>query len=149
MEIGDQLPAFSLRNQNNELITSQDWIGSPVVIYFYPSDYTRICTAQACSFRNRFNDFESLDVRIIGISHNSVASHRKFATEYQLPFDILSDEKDEVRQLFAVPKGVFGLLSGRVTYIFDAKGKLIKHYQADFKAKEHIVKALDVVKTLI
>lgn len=146
LEIGDDLPEFSLKNQHGELVHSQNWIGHPLVIYFYPDDFTRVCTAQACSFRNRFDDFKGHNVNVIGISHNNVASHKKFAEEYQLPFNILSDQKNVVRNAFGVPKGVFGLVSGRVTYVFDSKGKLAFRYQADLKAKEHVQKALEAVK---
>ena len=147
-EVGDRLPEFSLKNQDGELVHSQDWIGEPVVVYFYPGDFTPVCTAQACSFRNQFNDFEGHKVRVIGISHDDVASHKKFATQNQLPFDILSDTENAVRTLFGVPKGVFGLLSGRVTYVFDATGKLAFQYKADLRAKEHVKKALKAVALL-
>ncbi len=147
-DIGDSLPEFSLKNQDGKLVHSQDWIGDPVVVYFYPGDFTPVCTAQACSFRNQFNDFEDYKVRVIGISHDDVASHKKFSTENQLPFDILSDPKNEVRDLFGVPKGVFGLISGRVTYVFDAKGKLALQYKADLRAKEHVKKALKAIRLL-
>ena len=144
-EIGDKLPNFSLENQDGVLVHSQDWIGEPVVVYFYPGDFTPVCTAQACSFRDQFDDFKDYKVRVIGISHDDVASHQKFAKQNQLPFDILSDPENTVRNLFGVPKGVFGLLSGRVTYVFDAKGKLVFQYKADLRAKEHIKKALEAV----
>jgi peroxiredoxin Q/BCP len=74
-----------------------------------------------------------------------VASHQKFAKQNELPFDILSDTKNEVQDLFEVPKGMFGLLSGRVTYVFDAKGKLAFQYKADLRAKEHVKKALKAI----
>jgi peroxiredoxin Q/BCP len=145
-KIGDSLPEFSLENQDGKLIHSQDWIGDPVVVYFYPGDFTPVCTAQACSFRNQFNDFEDYKVRVIGISHDDVASHKKFATENQLPFDILSDPKNKVLNLFGVPKGIFGLISGRVTYVFNAKGKLAFQYKADLRAKEHVKKSLKAIE---
>lgn len=146
IEVGDDLPEFSLKNKNNELVLSQNWLGSPVVVYFYPSNFTRFCTAQACSFRNHFDDFKDLEVRVIGISKDSVESHRKFATEYKLPFTTLSDSDNQVRNLFGVPKGTLGLGPGRVTYVFDAKGKLAFKYQAEYKSKEHMKKALEVIK---
>jgi peroxiredoxin Q/BCP len=146
IKIGDALPNFSLENQNGELVQSQGWIGHPVVVYFYPGDFTPVCTAQACSFRNQFNDFEDYKVKVVGISHDDVASHKKFAEENQLPFDILSDSKNTVRDLFGVSKGVFGLVAGRVTYVFDAKGKLAFQYKADLRAKEHVKKALEAIE---
>lgn len=147
-QIGDHLPDFSLKNQDGVLVHSQDWIGEPVVVYFYPGDFTPICTAQACSFRNQFDDFKDYKVRVIGISHDDVASHKKFATQNQLPFDLLSDTENAVQDLFEVPKGMFGLLSGRVTYVFDAKGKLALQYKADLRAKEHVKKALKAITLL-
>jgi len=136
-------------NQDGKLIHSQNWIGHPVVIYFYPSDFTPVCTAQACSFKNQFNDFEDHEVRVVGISKDTVASHKKFAKENQLPFDILSDSKNTVRNLFGVPQSILGLLSGRVTYVFDAKGKLTFQYKANLRAKEHVKKALKAVKLFV
>lgn len=147
-KIGDSLPNFSLENQDGVVVHSQDWIGEPVVVYFYPGDFTPVCTAQACSFRNQFDDFKEFKVRVIGISHDDVASHQKFAKQNELPFDILSDTKNEVQDLFEVPKGMFGLLSGRVTYVFDAKGKLAFQYKADLRAKEHVKKALKAIALL-
>lgn len=148
IKIGDDLPIFSLRDQHNDLINSRNWIGAPVVVYFYPSDFTRFCTAQACSFRNHFADFKNFNVRIIGISFNSVASHKKFAEEYKLPYTILSDPNNIIRNTFGVASGILGLGAGRVTYVFDKKGKLVFRYKADFKAKEHILKALEVIEGL-
>jgi len=147
-EIGARLPDFSLKNQDGVLVHSQDWIGEPVVVYFYPGDFTPVCTAQACSFRNQFDDFKDYKVRVIGISHDDVASHKKFSTQHQLPFDILSDTENTVQDLFEVPKGLFGLIASRVTYVFDAKGKLVLHYKANLKAKEHVKKALEAAALL-
>jgi len=139
---GDKLPAFSLQDQEGKVLNSKDWFGAPVVIYFYPSDNTVICTAQACTFRDYYSDFKDLNVRVIGISNNTVKSHEAFAKRYQLPFTLLADIGDTVRTLFGVPKGVFGILPGRVTYIFDADGTLVDWYDSDVRVKGHIKKAL-------
>ncbi len=136
------LPAFQLQDQNNNSVDSQTWLGKPVVVYFYPKDDTPGCTAQACSFRDSFEDFKHLGVRIVGISADSPASHLTFAKKYDLPFTLLSDEKNKVRKLFNVPKSFLGLMPGRVTYIFDAQGKLIHQFNSQLKAKQHIAEAL-------
>lgn len=139
---GDKLPVFSLKDQEGTTLNSEDWLGSPVVIYFYPSDNTVICTAQACTFRDHYSDFKDLNVRVIGISDDSVASHYKFAKRYKLPFSLLADEGNVVRKLFGVPSGIFGLLPGRVTYTFNAEGILVDIYDSDVRVNGHIKKAL-------
>lgn len=148
IQLGDTLPSFSLKNQLGAWVDSSDWRGFPIVVYFYPSDFTRVCTVQACFFKDSYNDFEELNTRIIGISPNTVISHRQFASRYQLPFDLLSDSRNTVQTLFGVPKGLLGMISGRVTYVFDAEGTLIFRYQAEIKAKEHVTKALKAVEGL-
>ncbi len=143
---GDSLPDFSLKDQNDQQVNSLSWIGEAVVIYFYPDDNTPICTAQACSFRNNYNEFQDLGVRVVGISHNNPKSHSKFASKHKLPFLLLSDKNDEVRKLFGVPKGFLGLAAGRVTYVFDKEGKLNYIHNSFINAKEHVRAALDVLK---
>ena len=148
IQVGDLLPSFSLKNQLGVWVDSNDWKGNPVVVYFYPSDFTRVCTAQACFFKDSYKDFEQFNARVVGISPDSVISHRQFAIRYELPFDLLSDNHNTVSNLFGVPKGMLGMVAGRVTYVFDAGGKLVLRYQAEIKAKEHVLKALEALKKL-
>ena len=143
---GDALPGFTLKNQFNDEINSLSWLGAPVVVYFYPRDNTPICTAQACSFRNRYDEFQDLGVKVVGISYNDSNSHAKFAEKHSLPYTLLSDKKNEVRKLFGVPKSLLGMSAGRVTYVFDGKGKLIYVHNAFLQAKEHVQAALDSLK---
>jgi peroxiredoxin Q/BCP len=146
VKVGDQMPVFSLKNQNNELIDSQSWLGAPVVVYFYPKNNTPVCTAEACSFRNNYSEFEDLNVKVVGISNDSVSSHLAFAKKHNLPFTLLSDEKDEASKLFGVPKGLMGLSPGRVTYVFDKNGVLIYMHNATLRAKAHVEAALKSLK---
>ena len=143
---GDLLPGFSLKDQNDHEVNSHSWLGEPVVIYFYPDDNTPICTAQACLFRNNYDEFQDLGVRVVGISHNNPKSHFKFASKHNLPFLLLSDKNDKIRKLFGVPKGFLGLTAGRVTYVFDREGKLNYIHNSFINAKEHVRAALDVLK---
>ncbi|MCH2022669.1 MAG: peroxiredoxin [Saprospiraceae bacterium] len=143
---GDSLPDFSLKDQNNHEVRSIHWIGKPVVVFFYPDDNTPICTAQVCLFRNNYHEFQKLGIRVVGISHNSSKSHSNFASQHQLPFLLLSDKNDEVRNLFGVPKRFFGLTPGRVTYVFDRDGKLIYINNSFMNAAKHVKGALDVLK---
>lgn len=144
---GDQLPTFLLQNQHGKWIDSKDLQGNfKLVIYFYPKDDTPGCTAEACSFRDQYSDFEDVGAKVIGISADSIASHQRFAKKHRLTFDLLSDPKNEVRQLFGVPKSFFGLLPGRVTYVFDKKGELLHSFNSQLNAKRHIEEAIAALK---
>ena len=107
IKIGDKCPIFSLLDQKGEMYNLNDVIGRKnCVIYFYPKDNTWGCTKQACSFRDSFQDFVDLGCEVIGISSDSVNSHKLFSEKYNLNFPVLSDSKDEVRNLFGVPKSL-------------------------------------------
>ncbi len=147
MNIGADLPVFSLKNQTNSLVDSATFAGKPLVLFFYPKDNTPGCTAEACALRDQFADFRNLDAQVVGISSDSVESHQKFIAQYNLPFDLLSDPKNEVRKLFGVKGNLFGLIPGRATYIFGADGKLRHIFQSQLQAKQHIQEALASLKT--
>jgi peroxiredoxin Q/BCP len=119
----------------------------PVVLYFYPKDDTAGCTAQACSFRDQYEDFKDLGAEVIGISSDSVTSHQKFATQHQLPFILLSDSDKKLRKLFGVPSGLLGLIPGRVTYVADKNG-IIKLIFDSMMPTNHISNALKAVKKM-
>ncbi len=116
------------------------------MIYFYPKDDTPGCTKEACKFRDEFEVFTDLNARVIGISSDDVSSHKKFAEKYHLPFTLLADVKQEVRNLFGVPKSVLGLLPGRVSYIINKKGTIIYIFESQFGAQKHIEEAIKALK---
>jgi len=118
------------------------------VIYFYPKDDSPGCTKEACSFRDQFEVFKEADAVIIGISGQSVESHKEFAEKHRLSFTLLSDVGNKVRKLFGVPTNLMGLLPGRVTYIADKKGKVIFIFNSQTKATEHVDEALRILKEL-
>ncbi|MEZ5083963.1 MAG: peroxiredoxin [Bacteroidales bacterium] len=147
--LGSKLPVFSLKDQDNKIINSHDFIGRKnLVIYFYPKDDTPGCTAEACSFRDEFEDFKTLDAEVIGISSDSPASHKKFAEKYNLTFRLLSDEDNEVRKLFRVPTNFLGLLPGRVTYIIDKTGIVQHVFNSQFNARKHVSEAKKILESL-
>ncbi len=149
IKIGDKCPDFSLLDQNGEMVTIKEIIGEKnIVIYFYPKDNTWGCTKQACTFRDSFQDFQDLGCEVIGISTDSVDSHKLFSTKYNLNFKILSDVDDEVREKFGVPKSLFGLIKGRVTYIIDKKGNVVWKFNSQLNAEGHISKAIEELKEL-
>jgi peroxiredoxin Q/BCP len=149
LRVGDKIPNFTAKDTNGNDFDSQDVIGTkPLVIYFYPKDNTPGCTAQACSFRDQYEDFKDLGAEVIGISSDSVASHQKFTQQFQLPFILLSDHDKKIRKLFGVSSGLFGILPGRVTYVTDKIGTIIMIFDSSMMATRHIPKALEAIREL-
>ena len=149
LQIGDKIPNFSAKDNNGNDFDSDSIIGKkPVVIYFYPKDNTPGCTAQACSFRDQYEDFKDLGAEVIGISSDSIASHEKFIQKYKLPFILISDSDKKIRNLFGVKANLFGLLPGRVTYVADKNG-IIQLVFDSMMASNHIPKALEIVTKIV
>ena len=127
LEKGIKAPDFTLSDKNGNLISLSDFLGKKIVLYFYPKDNTPGCTKQACAFAANFEKFKEFDVVVIGISKDSVASHVKFATKYDLPFILLSDTELVAIQGYDVwkEKKLYGKTSMgvvRTTYIIDERG---------------------------
>ena len=131
LEEGMKAPAFSLFNQDGNKVSLKDISGKKIVLYFYPKDDTSGCTKEACSFRDAFPKFKKSDAIILGVSPDSVKSHKKFAEKYDLNFDLLADEDKKVVQLYNVwkEKSMYGkkyMGVERTTFIIDEKGKIKK-----------------------
>ena len=129
LEVGTKAPDFALLNQDGETVRLSDFLGKRVVLYFYPRDNTPGCTRQARAFAESYEQFQALDVVVIGISKDSVASHVKFAQKQALPFVLLSDPELQVIQAYGVwqEKKLYGKVSMgvvRSTYIIDPEGKI-------------------------
>ncbi|HQE34822.1 MAG TPA: peroxiredoxin [Flavobacterium alvei] len=149
LQVGDKIPHFSVKDNVGNDFNSESIIGKKaVVIYFYPKDNTPGCTAQACSFRDQYQDFKDLGAEVIGISSDSVTSHEKFIQKYKLPFILLSDLDKKIRNLFGVKTNLFGLLPGRVTYVADQNG-IIQMVFDSLSATKHIPKALEMIKKIV
>jgi len=149
LKVGDTIPHFTAKDTNGNDFDSATVVGhKPLVIYFYPKDNTPGCTAQACSFRDQYEDFKDLGAEVIGISSDNVASHQQFAKRYKLPFILLTDPDKKIRKLFGVPSGMFGLLPGRVTYVTDKNG-VIQMIFGSMLATKHIPKALAALRKLV
>jgi peroxiredoxin Q/BCP len=147
IEVGDKVPTFNLKDQNGKLFTVNDKMGKSMVIYFYPKDDTPGCTKEACKFRDNFEVFTNLGALVIGISADSVESHKNFIEKYNLPFTLLADINNEVRNQFGVPKSMF-LIPGRVTYVVDSKGYIQYIFNSQFNSEKHIENSLTKLKAL-
>lgn len=118
-----------------------------MVVYFYPKDFTRGCTAEACEFRDYYEEFKTMGAEVIGISGDSVQSHEAFAREHKLPFTLLSDSDGSVRKAYEVKKSL-GLIPGRVTFVIDKQG-IVRHvFSSQARATAHTAEALAVLKSL-
>jgi len=130
IEIGEKMPLFELEAHTGEIIRSSELTGCKTVIYFYPADSTPGCTAEACDLRDNYQRFLSLGYKVIGISKNSLDSHRKFAEKYNLPFPLLSDPDHVLMEKFGAwgEKKLYGKVSMgtiRSTFIFDERATCV------------------------
>lgn len=131
LEVGKKAPSFKLKDQNGNIISLNDFKGKKVVLYFYPKDNTPGCTKEACSFRDSIKEIEKQNAVVIGISADSVSSHKNFSEKFNLPFPILSDEEKKVLELYGVwkEKNMYGkkyMGIERTTIIIDEDGKIKK-----------------------
>ncbi|MFY8065196.1 MAG: peroxiredoxin [Flavobacterium sp.] len=147
LKIGDKIPSFTSIDSKGNSFDIKEYIGIPLVIYFYPKDDTPGCTIQACTFRDKYEDFKALGAEVIGISSDSLKSHQKFASRYKLPFILLSDFDKKIRIQFGVPNDFLGLIPGRATYVIDKNGVVQLIFDST-SAKIHIEKALEILKTM-
>ena len=153
IEEGKAAPAFSLPNQNNDIINLSDFKGKYVVLYFYPKAMTPGCTTETCNFNESFPDFRSINAVILGASKDSVARQKKFADKYNVHFDLLSDENGTLCEDFGVwqQKKLYGrefMGIVRSTFIVDPEGKIVKVY-SKVKVKEHQQQVLDDLKAIL
>jgi peroxiredoxin Q/BCP len=148
INVGDKAPDFTLPSQMGDKVTLSEYFGKKsIVLYFYPKDETAGCTREACKFRDRYEVFTSLGAEVLGVSSDSLESHKSFATHHGLPFLLLSDEDGKVRELYGVPS-TMGIIPGRVTYIIDTKG-IVRHiFNSQFQPEKHIEEALKILEEL-
>tara|TARA_X000001036_G_scaffold440047_1_gene493984 strand:+ start:3570 stop:4022 length:453 start_codon:yes stop_codon:yes gene_type:complete len=141
LKIGDKAPDFEGKNQNNESVKLSSFIGEKVVLYFYPRDNTPGCTAQACNLKDNFNELSRKGYKIIGVSSDSIKSHKKFEEKYSLPFDLISDEDKAIHKSYGtwIEKSMYGrkyMGTARWTFIINENG-IINNIIEKVKTKEH------------
>lgn len=147
LQVGDEAPDFDLVSHSGEKIRLSDFRDRKVVVlYFYPKDNSPGCTAEACAFRDSYEVFKDAGAEVIGVSPDSIESHRKFAGKYELPFDLLSDTDGRLRGLYGVQKSLG--MPGRVTFIIDKKGIVQHIFSSQMKAKRHVEEALKILRLL-
>lgn len=148
ISVGDEAPEFTLRSQTGEQVDLKEVIArNAVVLYFYPKDDTPGCTTEAKAFRDSYEAFKELGSEVIGVSSDTVDSHRDFASKCELPFTLLSDYDGKVRRLFGVPSAL-GLLPGRVTYVIDTKGVVRHIFSSQMNPGKHVEEAMKVLRSI-
>ena len=149
LEIGSRAPEFTLPDQNGNLHSLKDYTGKKVILYFYPKDNTAGCSKQACGFAERYPQFTEKGAVVLGISRDSVASHKKFEEKYSLPFTLLSDADTSVIQAYDVwhekkmaGKTYMGIV--RSTYLIDENG-IITRALSSVKAADNPQQMLEIL----
>jgi len=149
IKVGDELPTFTLLDQNNQPLSTTDFQGKPLVIFFYPKDHTPGCTAQACDFRNYEREFQAVGAQVIGINDADVLSHRGFAEKYNLTYPILSDPGHKVRKSFGAPGLLFNTVANRITYVTDENHRVVYIFKSLLRATDHVEESLFFLKSVV
>lgn len=151
-ELGALAPTFSLPDQNGKTHSLKEYKGKWVLIYFYPKDDTPGCTIEACTIRDQFKDFKKIGAVVLGVSTDSVASHKKFATAFELPFTLLADVDKEMVGAYGVygEKKMYGrtyMGTMRTSFLIDPQGKVAKVYEK-VKPEKHAGEVIADLKAL-
>ena len=146
LQVGDPAPAFEAPDQNGKIRSLHEFKGQRLVLYFYPKDDTPGCTAEACSLRDHYQSLLQAGYQILGISSDSPASHQKFITKFQLPFDLISDQDKTVHEAFGtwIQKSMYGrsyMGTDRVTFVIGPDG-IIQEVIAKVDTKNHAAQIL-------
>ena len=149
LEIGTKAPEFTLSDKDGNQVSLTDFKGKKVILYFYPKDNTPGCTTQACGFGELYPQFQEKDGVILGVSMDTVASHKKFQEKYSLPFPLLSDTELSVIKAYDVwqEKNMYGKKTMgvvRTTYLIDEEGTIIKAF-GKVKAKDNPAQMLELL----
>ena len=146
---GDVAPDFHLQASDGRWVQGTElWARGPTVIFFYPRDETPGCTVEACTFQRDLGLFDDLGAQVVGVSSDSIESHRSFAANHELTYLLLSDPLGELRRAFGVSK-TLGLLPGRTTYVVDGQGVVRHAYTSQLNVTGHVRRALDALKELV
>lgn len=148
VDIGDPAPEFTVTASDGKTVSLAEFKGKKaVVLFFYPRDNTSVCTAEACAFRDAYEDFVTLGAEVIGVSSDSDDSHRSFAQDHRLPYRLIADTEGNLRRLFGVPNSLF-ILPGRVTYVIDREGIVRHKFNSQLNGTRHVEEAIEIVRAI-
>lgn len=154
LKVGDQAPEFEVMarqaGQDRKLSLREVLAQQNLVLYFYPRDFTAVCTREACGFRDSYQDARADDAEVVGVSVDDSATHDRFAREYGLAFPLVSDPQLELARRFGATSTLGGLMgvSGRYTFVIDRSGKIAAVFDSMFRASQHIDGAKEAIQRL-
>jgi peroxiredoxin Q/BCP len=153
LKVGQPAPDFSVTASDGRELKLADFRGKKnVVVYFYPADFTLVCTKETCGFRDAYQDLANKNTEVIGISVDDDASHQKFAEKYKVPFALVSDPGRKLAEQFGATGGLIDLISKkrsrRVTYVIDKQGTIAGVFQGELSADKHVDGAKSVIARL-
>jgi peroxiredoxin Q/BCP len=151
IKTGDIAPVFDVTSSDGKHLRLEDFRGKKVVVlYFYPKDDTRVCTAEACGFRDMYEDLVGRDTEVIGVSTDTDQSHRAFGEKYRVPFPLVADPKRRLAKLYGANGGFVGLLglSNRITFVIDKQGKVAGVFEGLLSANRHLEGVKEAVRRL-
>lgn len=147
--IGSKAHNFELRDQNGDMIALQPLLSKQnIVLYFYPKDETPGCIREACGFRDEYESFLEVGAQVVGISADSVRSHKRFAENRKLPFILLSDPSLNVHRVYGAEPNFFGMLRARVTFVIDKEGTIRHVFDSKLNFLGHVKSSLEVLQSL-
>lgn len=145
LKVGDKAPDFEAEDDEGKRVKLSDFLGKYVVLYFYPKDDTPGCTTEALSFKEKWDELTKMGVVVLGVSGDDINSHKRFKEKYGLPFKLLSDPNNKIRELYGA-KGL--LIPPRITFVINKEGKIIHIYSSQMNASNHVKEAMNAILKL-
>jgi peroxiredoxin Q/BCP len=152
LKVGEEAPDFDATSSDGRQLKLADFRGKKnVVLYFYPKDGTMVCTAEACGFRDMYEDLVAGDTEVIGVSTDSDRSHKDFSSRYQVPFPLIADTDRSLATKYGATGGFRELIGGglkRITYVIDKNGKIAGVFDSAIRAGQHLGGVKDAIAKL-
>jgi thioredoxin-dependent peroxiredoxin len=151
LRVGQKAPDFSVTSSSGTLLKLSDFLGKKnVVLYFYPADFTLVCTRETCGFRDAYAELAGKDTEVIGVSVDSDESHQRFANEYKVPFALVSDADRTLTKSYDASSFFRNLIgkTGRITYVIDKKGDIAGVFDSELRASKHVDGVKDLIQKL-
>lgn len=151
LRIGQKAPDFDVTSSSGQRLALRDFIGKKnVVLYFYPGDFTLVCTRETCGFRDSHAELASKDTEVIGVSVDSDETHQRFAKEYEVPFALVSDANKKLAQSYEATGLLSRLLgkTGRITYVIDKNGHIAGVFDSELRASKHVDGVRELIRKL-